>query len=81
MPIYEYRCECGQKVEALVRGGREPITGDEAGHFCDTPSKLTKLLSAFAVGSSPGGAAMSAGAMPEACANCQCDAGGGCQYD
>ncbi len=50
MPIYEYRCECGDVVEALVRSGREPTTGDEAGHFCDTGGKLVKLISAHSVG-------------------------------
>lgn len=62
MPIYEYRCECGAKLEALVRG-REPGTGDEIGHLCDSGGKLTRLLSAFAVGSSSGSGA----SFSEAC--------------
>lgn len=83
MPIYEYRCECGQKVEALVRSGREPVTGDEAGHFCQTGGKLTKLLSGFAVGHASAGAPM--GSYEAACdgaGGCgNCGAPDACQYD
>lgn len=83
MPIYEYRCECGQKVEALVRSGREPITGDEAGHFCNTGGKLTKLLSGFAVGQASSGPAMgSYEAAAEGAGGCgHCGAPDSCQYD
>lgn len=73
MPIYEYRCECGSVVEALVRGGREPLTGDEAGHFCDTSGKLVKLISAHNVGRGGGGGAYrdsGSGASVSADASC-----------
>ncbi len=56
MPIYEYRCECGEVVEALVRNGRQPLTGPDAGHFCDTDGGLKKLISAHNVGGGGGGA-------------------------
>jgi predicted nucleic acid-binding Zn ribbon protein len=87
MPIYEYRCECGEVVEALVRGGREPEFGYDAGHYCDSGGKLIKLISAHNVGSSNGGvfrdsAGSSQGSSaPEAsCGSCG-RVPGSCQYD
>lgn len=56
MPIYEYRCECGKVVEALVRNGREPGTCGDTGQFCDTEGKLKKLISAHNVGTAGGSA-------------------------
>lgn len=80
MPIYEYRCECGKKVEALVRGGREPLTCDEVGdrhNFCENAGKLTRLLSAAAIGKSGG----SIGGGEEAtCGSCG-RVPGSCAYD
>jgi predicted nucleic acid-binding Zn ribbon protein len=85
MPIYEYRCECGEKVEALVRSGREPTTGDEIGHFCDTSGKLVKLLSGFAVGHSSGGfggGEAFAGPSCDGSGTCgSCGAPDSCQFD
>lgn len=74
MPIYEYRCECGEVVEALVRGGREPAAGPDAGHFCDTAGTLKKLISAHNVGHGGGGAYRESAAAPSACDT----AGGSC---
>ncbi len=75
MPIYEYRCECGEVVEALVRGGREPSCGPDVGHYCATGGGLKKLISAHNVGHSGGGAFREAAAPgPGACDA----AGGGC---
>jgi predicted nucleic acid-binding Zn ribbon protein len=54
MPIYEYRCECGEVLEALVRGGREPKTGAEIRHHCDSRGTLTRLVSAPNVASGAG---------------------------
>ena len=85
MPIYEYRCECGDVVEALVRGGREPHTGPDAGHFCDTGGSLKKLISAHNVGAGGGDAfrgassSSSAGSDPS-CGSCG-RVPGSCQYD
>jgi predicted nucleic acid-binding Zn ribbon protein len=56
MPIYEYRCECGDVVEALVRGGREPFDARDVGHYCDTEGRLKKLISAHNVGHGGGSA-------------------------
>lgn len=76
MPIYEYRCECGEVIEALVRGGREPELGVDAGHYCDTSGQLKKLISAHNVGHGGG-----AGAFREAApAACESPAGGGCGH-
>ena len=76
MPIYEYRCECGEVIEALVRGGREPATGPDAGHFCDSAGHLKKLISAHNVGHGGGGGAYRA-AAPSAC---EAPSGGGCGH-
>lgn len=82
MPIYEYRCECGEKVEALVRSGREPLTGDEVGHFCNTNGALVKLLSGFAVGHASSDGAVSAPASCDGSGSCgSCGAPDSCQYD
>lgn len=85
MPIYEYRCECGEVVEALVRGGREPQSGPDAGHFCDTDGGLKRLISAHNVGSGGGGAFRGASASPSASSDPTCGScgrvPGSCQYD
>lgn len=55
MPIYEYRCECGRRLDVLVRGGGEPTSCTEAGEasdWCSRGGALTKLLSAPNVGRS-----------------------------
>lgn len=49
MPIYEYRCECGKKMEVLVRGGAAPTTCNdamEAADWCQRGGKLNRLVSA-----------------------------------
>jgi predicted nucleic acid-binding Zn ribbon protein len=87
MPIYEYRCACGEVVEALVRGGREPKHGEEAGHFCDSSGELKRMLSAPFVGSSSskggGFEAASASSPPAGEGNCgHCGrVPGSCAYD
>lgn len=53
MPIYEYRCECGKKMDVLVRGGNVPVTcGDamEASDWCHRAGKLNRLMSAPHIG-------------------------------
>lgn len=88
MPIYEYRCECGEVVEALVRGGREPHDGPDAGHFCDTGGQLKKLISVHNVGhAGAGGGAAFRSDTGAACEVPSTDCGhcggvpGSCQYD
>ncbi len=54
MPIFEYRCECGRRMDVLVRGGREPCNCEEAGEasdWCMKAGKLTKAVTAAHVGS------------------------------
>lgn len=83
MPIYEYRCECGEVVDALVRNGREPACGPDAGHFCDTDGALQKLISAHNVGH--GGGALRGPASPSpapAESGCgHCNTPTACAYD
>lgn len=86
MPIYEYRCECGEVVDALVRNGREPKTGPDAGHFCDTDGALKKLISAHNVGHAGGGGAYResapASADPTPDGGCgHCGTPQACDYD
>ena len=86
MPIYEYRCDCGEVIEALVRGGREPQDAMDAGHYCDSPGKLVKLISAHNVGSGGGtayrtdtGSAVST-PSESSCGHCG-NTPGSCSYD
>ncbi|MSQ02386.1 MAG: hypothetical protein EXR71_10935 [Myxococcales bacterium] len=85
MPIYEYRCACGDVVEALVRNGREPVAGPDAGHFCGTDGTLKKLISAHNVGSGGGGAfreSSAASSATPADAGCgHCGTPTACAYD
>ena len=87
MPIYEYRCACGEVVETLVRGGREPRTGEEAGHFCDSSGELKRMLSAPYVGSSSSSGGGSYDAAPSSSASGDASCGhcgrvpGSCAYD
>lgn len=86
MPLYEYRCECGEVVEALVRGGREPQDALDVGHYCDTSGKLVKLISKANVGSSGSvGYRSDTGAVAPAaesgCGHCGSPVAGSCQYD
>ncbi len=85
MPIYEYRCECGKKLEALVRSGREPSTCDEAMdryQSCEGQGKLVRLLSTISIGrsggSSGGGGAYEGGEAT--CGSCGM-APGSCDVD
>jgi predicted nucleic acid-binding Zn ribbon protein len=75
MPIYEYRCDCGEVLEALVRGGREPADARDLGHFCDTDGRLKKLISAHNVGHGGG----SAYRVSESAA-CEVPSSGGCGH-
>jgi hypothetical protein len=52
MPLYAYRCDCGDVIEHLVRSGREPQSGADIGHVCDSTGQLHKLLSAPKIGRS-----------------------------
>ena len=52
MPLYAYRCDCGDVIEHLVRSGREPQSGADIGHVCDSTGQLHKLLSAPTIGRS-----------------------------
>jgi hypothetical protein len=40
MPLYQYRCSCGDVIEALVRAGAPPPTAAEADHFCQPPPEM-----------------------------------------
>lgn len=77
MPLYEYACECGTHIEVLVRGGREPSHGSDAGHLCDSEGKLTRVVTAAAVGGAGGGASASADPTCGSCGRVP----GSCQYD
>jgi len=70
MPIYEYRCECGKTLDVLVRGGREPQSCDESRDRsldCAGNGRLSRMLSAAAVGRSGGGSKTSEPALCGAC--------------
>jgi len=57
MPVYEYRCECGKRMDVLVRG-KEPATcsdAAEASDWCDRNGSLSRQLSAPWVGKGGGG--------------------------
>lgn len=57
MPVFEYRCECGKRMDILVRNGREPATcsdADEASDWCRRGGRLTRQVSAPYVGSAAG---------------------------
>ena len=86
MPIYEYRCECGEVVEALVRGGREPADALDVGHYCDTSGTLVKLISAANIGSGGNtGYRTDTGAAVQTGGDASCGHCGGvpdsCRYD
>lgn len=54
MPIFEYSCDCGRRLDVLVRSGREPQTCDEAGEasdWCMKEGKLRRMVTAAHVGS------------------------------
>lgn len=76
MPVYEYRCECGKTIEALVRSGREPLTCDEAMdryQTCEAGGRLTRVLSTISIGKggdSGGGEAPMCGACGQAPGSC-----------
>jgi putative FmdB family regulatory protein len=63
MPLYEYECRaCGQHFEYLTRAGQSPACPG-----CDSRD-LQKLLSVFAVNTSPAQSQTSFGASP--CGSC-----------
>lgn len=76
MPLYTYRCACGESADVLVRG-REPASCDEvrelAGRCQDTSQacggRLTRQLSAPYVGRG-GGAERAPAADPSNCGHC-----------
>lgn len=48
MPMFEYQCECGKRMDVLVRG-TEPATcldATEASDWCSRGGKLAKMISA-----------------------------------
>ncbi|MSP55753.1 MAG: zinc ribbon domain-containing protein [Myxococcales bacterium] len=54
MPIFEYRCECGKRMDVLVRGGKEPCNCEEAGEasdWCMKARALTRAVTAAHVAS------------------------------
>jgi putative FmdB family regulatory protein len=66
MPIYEYRCsDCSEKFDLLVRS-----SAADAAHECPKckGSKVSRLLSTFAVGGSNGSSSWSDASCQQVCA-------------
>ncbi len=71
MPIYAYRCACGKTADVLVRG-LEPTSCDDVPELagrCESPGKLTRLLSAPYVAKSGSTSTPSASEAPS-CGHC-----------
>lgn len=75
MPVYEYQCECGKRMDVLVRGTEPTSCADanEASDWCMRGGALSRQLSAPYVGKGSAGPAYnsSTGAPAEAsCGHC-----------
>lgn len=87
MPVFEYQCECGKRMDVLVRG-TEPVTCEdalEASDWCSRGGKLAKRVSAPYISKSGGGTFYNSHtgaevAGSETCGHCG-NAPGSCQSD
>ncbi len=87
MPVFEYQCECGKKMDVLVRGN-EPATCDaalEASDWCSRGGKLSKLISAPYLSKSSGATFYNSHTGAESAASTECGhcgtAPGSCESD